>query len=268
MSQLSNFYKSSLLIGVMAVLMTLSGCGSRVTLYGNLTEVEANEVYNTLLQAGVQVSKVSGKEGVSILVDKDEASKALTLLQANGLPRDKQDNLGKIFKKEGMISSPLEERARYLYGLSQELERTISTIDGVLSARVHLVLPEQRNPGDALSPSSAAVFVKYNPSSRFVTHIAKVRALVENAVPGLTEQGNKVSVVALPGEGFSGLNVEVVNLGLFSITKETTMGFLLTAGFITFVWTASLLVVRRLNARSFANLMRQLNKLGLVKKKA
>ena len=78
-------------------------------------------------------------------------------------PKVARATLGDTFRKEGVISTPLEERARYIYALSQELEATLSNIDGVIVARVHVVLPERVAPGEPVQPASASVFIKHDP---------------------------------------------------------------------------------------------------------
>ena len=94
-------------------------------------------------------------------------------------------SLGEVFRKEGFVSTPLEERARLLYALSQELSRTVSAIDGVVIARVHLAIPE-RNPLSEEKPlSSASIFIKHKPGSQVVNKAASIKALVVNSVEGL-----------------------------------------------------------------------------------
>jgi type III secretion protein J len=88
-------------------------------------------------------------------------SRAIELLRRQGFPRERFTDLGQIFQKQGLISSPMEERVRYTYGLSQMLAETLTQIDGVLSARVLIVLPEEAAFGQKPAPSSASVFVKY-----------------------------------------------------------------------------------------------------------
>jgi type III secretion protein J len=108
--------------------------------------------------------------------------------------------MAEIFPDDSMIASPLQEKARYLHGLSQELERTLMTVDGVIEARVHIVLPERTAGNDSLTPSSVAVFVKHNPDSPFQAYRGQIRNLVISSIPKMAESANdqNVSIVAIP----------------------------------------------------------------------
>ena len=143
------------------LLVGLAAYGSNVTLFSASTEGEANEVLSVLLDAGIRAEKLTGKEGVAVLVDAKQVARALDILRSQGLPRERFDGMGQIFRKEGLVSSPLEERACYIYALSQELTNTLSQMDGVLAARVHVVLPERGGVGETATPSTAAVFLKH-----------------------------------------------------------------------------------------------------------
>jgi type III secretion protein J len=174
-----------------------AGCGGNVELLRDLSETEANEVMAALIEAGLSAEKLPGKEGtVSLSIEKSQFPRAISLLNAEGLPHEKYAKMGDVFRKEGMISSPLEERARYLWALSQELSATISHIDGVMKARVHVVLPERGSGSEPALPSSAAVFVKHKPGFVYDDVIPQVRRLVSNSIPGLSQE--KVTVIVLP----------------------------------------------------------------------
>ena len=138
-----------------------------------------------LVRAGVDASKQHADKGWSIEVGRSHLPKAMEVLKAEGYPRDSYDSLGQVFRKEGFVSTPLEERARLLYALSQELSHTISAIDGVVVARVHLAIPERRPLSDEQPPSSASVFIKHKPGSQVVNKAASIKALIVNSVEGL-----------------------------------------------------------------------------------
>lgn len=185
------------LIALGLMILGLAACGSKVELLKDISEVEANEVLAALLDAGIHAEKLPGKEGmVSLSVEQGQFSRAIALLGAEGLPHEKYARMGDVFRKEGMISSPLEERARYLWALSQELSATVSQIDGVIKARVHVVLPERSTGADPSVPSSAAVFIKHKPGFNYDDVIPQVKRLVSNSIPGLVQE--KVTVVMLP----------------------------------------------------------------------
>ncbi|GAA0780572.1 hypothetical protein GCM10009108_20730 [Castellaniella ginsengisoli] len=180
----------------------LAACGSNVTLYSAASEGEANELLSVLLDAGIRAEKTIGKEGAAIAVDSAQVARALDILRSQGLPRERFDGMGQIFRKEGLVSSPLEERARYIYALSQELTNTLSQMDGVLAARVHVVLPERGEIGESATPSTAAVFIKHQVGYSFDALRPQIRQLVTHAIPGLTEDRVSITLVsAQPGAG-------------------------------------------------------------------
>lgn len=138
-----------------------------------------------LLSNGIDARKVGLGESLEIQTARSDLPQAISLLSERGYPRPEFESLGEVFKREGFVSSPLEERARLLYALSQELSQTLSTIDGVVTARVHLAIPEQRVLSDDIKPSSASVFVKYKPGSPVAEQAALIKALVVNSIEGL-----------------------------------------------------------------------------------
>ncbi|HTJ98575.1 MAG TPA: type III secretion inner membrane ring lipoprotein SctJ [Bordetella sp.] len=182
------------LIIVVGVLL-LAGCSNRVELFSSTTDAEANEILAALLQSAIPAEKQIKKSGVTISVAEPDVAKALGVLRQQGLPRARFEGMGKIFQKEGMISSPLEERARYIYALSQELESTLSKMDGVLVARVHVVLPDQDAARIAKTPASAAVFIKHQAGYNLDVLKPQIRTLVTHAIPELGE--DRVSVVLI-----------------------------------------------------------------------
>jgi type III secretion protein J len=185
------------LIALLAAL-ALAGCGSQ-EIYGHLKEDQANDIIAALRDAHIDAAKSSDKDGQwSVAVSPDDFSKAIQLLRAKGLPREDFANLGSLFEKKGLVSSPTEERARLIYGLSQELSHTVSEIDGVVQARVHLAMPEADPLSDTVKPASAAIFVKYQPGYDLRGQTGAIKSLVTNSIEGLTY--DKVSVVMVPSQ--------------------------------------------------------------------
>ncbi len=178
-------------------LLALTGC--KVDLYSNLQENEANEIMAVLLNHGIACDKILGKENrCSLRVEKSDVAKAIDLLKTLGYPREKFANIGEVFKKQGLVSSPAEERIRYIYALSQEIAETLSKIDGVLTSRVEIVLPENNPFKDTIKPSSAAIFIKYRDGSNIETLVPQIKKFVVNSIEGL--KYDKVSVVLFPAE--------------------------------------------------------------------
>jgi type III secretion protein J len=202
----------------------VAACDTRVELLSSVSESEANEALAALLDGGVKASKIAGKEGmVSLDVAQNDVSKAIGILRVEGLPRERYAKMGEIFRKEGLISSPLEERARYIWALSQEISSTLSQIDGVVKARVHVVLPERSAGGDPSLPSSAAVFIKHKTGVNLEDSVAQIKRLVANSIPGLS--GEKVSVILIASESRLNLNESLPSSSVVttdSVSEKTT----------------------------------------------
>lgn len=183
----------------------LAGCGESVELHRQLSEQDANEVVAELADKKIRAEKIPAKDGVVVRVRANDISRAVRTLEAVGLPKVGRSTLGDIFRKEGVISTPLEERARYIYALSQELEATLSKIDGVVVARVHVVLPERVAPGEPVQPASASVFIKHDPRLDPDNIQPRVRRMVASSIPGMAsaiENTQKLTVVFVPATAY------------------------------------------------------------------
>lgn len=177
--------------------LVLQACNSE--LYTNLSEREANEMVAVLLERGISADRISQKDGqMTVVVDQSRFAEAVKLLKENGLPKDHFANMGEIFKRDGLVASPLQERAQMIYALSEELSRTVSEIDGVLSARVHVVLPENDPLRHKLVPSSASVFIRHEAALQINDLIPQIKTLISNSIAGLSYENVSVVPVAAP----------------------------------------------------------------------
>lgn len=174
----------------------LCACGTQ-DLYAQLDEQQANEMVAVLRNAGLDADK-EAREGqnFAVVAPPSEFAHAITVLRAAGYPRDSFDSVGRVFKKDGFVSSPLEEHARLTHALSQEIANTLSHIDGVVVARVQLALPDKDPLVDKPQPAAAAVFIKHRAGVDLSGSVGQIKALVVNSVEGLPYDNVTVALFA------------------------------------------------------------------------
>jgi type III secretion protein J len=180
---------------VCLLLVSLSACGNRmVILLNGLPEEDANMIIAALSQSGIAATKIAADDDlISISVPGADQPAALAELHRRGLPRQNYASLGDIFKKDGIISTPLEEQARYVYALAQELEKTLSQLDDVVYVRVHPVLARKASLNGPAANASAGVLIKHRPDVDLTPLIPQIQALVAHSIPDL--RAEQVSVI-------------------------------------------------------------------------
>jgi type III secretion protein J len=226
----------------------LAAC--KVQLYSGLTQRDANEMLAVLLQAGIEADTVAGKEDVSLNVEQSQIERAILLLNQRGLPQRKFQTLGDVFKQESLISSPLEQRARLIYAMSEELSRTLLQFDGVIVARVHIALPDRKPNEGTPTPPSAAVYIKYQDGYDISAYVPQIKQLVANSIEGLTY--DKVTVV--PVRAVPGADLNVVRPKPRETLDQRTLLMLMggAAGLIAVGAAGGYLVIQRRRGKAAA----------------
>ncbi|MET3633165.1 type III secretion system inner membrane ring lipoprotein SctJ [Burkholderia sp. 572] len=163
----------------------LTACGN-AALFDQINEADANEMLSVLGRAGVPAQKDQrSTNGWRLAVASSDVSLALEILNSAGLPRERYKTIGELFPKEGLISTPVEEHMRSIYAISQELSRTISKIDGVITARVHLSIPRREPLLRVQQTPTASVFVKYRAEVSMQQNTLAIKDLVVGAIKDL-----------------------------------------------------------------------------------
>ena len=172
---------------LLAVLALASSCASRVQ--HGLDERQANEIQTVLMERGFRAAKVveDGRPPTwAVEVESADAADAVRVLAEQGLPRARPAGVRELLKP-GLVPDPVEQHALLLEAQSGELARTLEAVDGVVSARVHLVRPQAARSGVPVAPTKAAVYLRAQPAA--AAHLQamrdELRALVAGSVEGL-----------------------------------------------------------------------------------
>ena len=180
---------------VLVAVVALAGCG-REDLYTNVTESDANTMLGLLIARGISATKRPVKENLfAVAVPRDQFASAVDILKWYGIPKETFQGIGEMFPKTGLVSSPSEERIRFMHALAGNISEMLSNIDGVITARVILVLPSNDPYTNANNPASASVFLKIRPGFDTTTQIPQIKNLVMNSVEGLKYERVAVTLV-------------------------------------------------------------------------
>ncbi|MFP4097267.1 MAG: flagellar basal-body MS-ring/collar protein FliF [Alphaproteobacteria bacterium] len=161
-------------------------------LYTDLSPTDSGAVAAKLEET--EINYEISSDGSRILVPSDEVGRARMLLAASGLPNG--GSMGyEIFDKQSAFGTTnFVQNINQVRAIEGELAKTISSLEGVRSARVHIVLPQRELFSRETRKSSASVFLNIQAGSAIERQqIAAIQSLVSSAVPHL--KANNVSII-------------------------------------------------------------------------
>jgi flagellar M-ring protein FliF len=160
-------------------------------LYAGLGEKDASAVISHLQSLNIPHRIAAG--GGTVHVPADQVHKLRMDLAGKGIPSG--DGVGfEIFDKGQFGLSDFVQRTNYLRAVQGELARTIMQVNGVRTARVMIVQPENRLLlTDQGVRATASVFVDVGGGRLEPEQVNSIRHLVANAVQGLST--DQVAVV-------------------------------------------------------------------------
>lgn len=141
-------------------------------------------IVDVLEKAGIRY-KLNDQEGVLYVAAKDTQLARLKL-SASGISKDDGFNYSFLNEQANIGNSQFVENARYLRALENDLSKTISAIEGVTGARVHIAIPHNNVFADENAKPTASVVLSMSPG--LSNDKEKIRAIIEivaGSVPGL-----------------------------------------------------------------------------------
>jgi flagellar M-ring protein FliF len=202
--------------GVAAVLVAVMlrvGQAPDALLYSNLDLREASEISAALDQAGIKYS--SKGDGSTIFVSRDEVGTARLMLAGKGLVTS--GSVGyEIFDNQSVLGqTEFQQNLNEQRALQGELSRTIMSMRGITSARVHITMPRREMFQAAATDPTAAVVVGVGGRDLSADQVRAIRNVVASSVPNLkpdkvtvTDQSNRTLAAGSDDAGFTSANAE------------------------------------------------------------
>lgn len=166
-------------------------------LYNNLDMNDTGAIAAKLDQ--VNIPYQMGADGTSITVPSSEVGRARMMLAEEGLPESASMGYEIFDNQSSFGTTDFVQNINQVRALEGELSKTISTLDPVRTARIHLVLPKRQLFSRESQPATASVFVKLRGSNTLnKEQISAIQYMVAAAVPQL--KPTRVSIVDESGK--------------------------------------------------------------------
>ena len=213
------------------MMLALSACTTEV--YSNLTEHDANQMVQVLAGKGIDADRSAGTDGsFAISVSRGDFSRAITELNAQGLPRKSFGSLGEVFNSDKLVSTPFEERARFMHAMNEELSKSLTDINGVTSARVLINLPEANDFNAKAQSPRASVFIYQSEGTDLSQSVPTIKNLVVNSVHNLDYSAVTVALfdAATTSSTQSGSYLAGTGIKFSNLIGMLLLGFLALVG--------------------------------------
>lgn len=161
------------------------------TLFTQLDPNEAGKIVEKLKERKIPYKLEDN--GTTILVDKTKVYDTRISIAAEGLPESGVVGY-EIFDKTNLGMSEFVQKLNYRRALEGELAKTISSLNGVKKARVHIVMPEKALfEKDQKQPTASVTIQLASDNLLSRLNIKGIQNLVASSVEGLSP--NNVTVV-------------------------------------------------------------------------
>lgn len=200
------------------------GQQSKASLYADMPEAEKSRALDSLVAAGIDA--VIDQNSGAITVNQQDYHKSRMILATEGLPQGIPDGYSMISDMP-MGTSRSVEAARLRQMQELELARSITELDSVTGARVHLALPERTAFVRDTKPPSASVVLTVQPGRTLdEAQVNAIVSLVSTSIPDMPR--SSVSVVDHTGRLLSSMSSDPVqNLNDQQVKHQVKMENLL-----------------------------------------
>ncbi len=166
-------------------------------LYADLSTVDSGAVAAKLEES--QIAYEISPDGSRIIVPENDVGRARMLLAQEGLPNGGSMGYEIFDNQSGFGTTNFIQNISQVRALEGELSRTISSLENIRSARVHLVLPRRELFSREAQESRASVFLGIRSGTQIPKEqIMAIQSLVASAVPDL--KTSNVSLVDSNGK--------------------------------------------------------------------
>jgi flagellar M-ring protein FliF len=189
-----------ILIGAVSLIVVVARWSNEPdysVLFSDLSDPDSSAVVDHLKEQKIKYELRA--DGSTVAVSPPEVVPELRInLAANGIPSGGKVGF-EIFDHDNIGLTGFAEQMKLRRALQGELERTITAIDGIVKARVHITKPEQSVFASEESAATASVMLKINRKEGLeANQIKGIRNLVAGSVEGLKQEN--VSIIDSSGK--------------------------------------------------------------------
>ena len=220
----SSGQKTVVVVAVLAVViggylfMSWASQPSYVPLFSNLSSSDAAAITQKLAANKIPYELSEG--GQQVLVPDSDVYQQRLDMAAAGLPSSGDQGYS-LLDSSGVTTSQFQQQVEYQQAVSDELEQTIESINGVSSAVVNVVIPQESLFSSSADQPSASVLVSLQAGITLTAEqVEAIVHLVASSIEGLTP--DNVTVADSNGDVLNAPGTDAGNVAAGTIEQQET----------------------------------------------